>query len=113
AARWLDGSGFTLALEAGSAAVVARHWQSAALPWLPGAAPGAAERAASALGLLAVAAFAALLGLLAVNAEARRLSLHSEARAADLFARRRRLAAVALLIVSAFGLAQTLGSTHE
>jgi len=108
AARWFaEAPG--LALEAAAAALVARHWQSAALPWLPGAAPGAAERAASALGLIAVAAFAAALGLLAANAEARRLSLHSEARAADLFARRRRLAAVALLIVSAFGLAQTLG----
>jgi hypothetical protein len=108
AARWL-GEAPTLALEAGAAALVARHWQSAALPWLPGAAPDAAERWASALGLAAVAALAASLGLVAANAEARRLARHSEARAADLFSRRRRLAAVALLIVSAFGLAQTLG----
>lgn len=108
AARWVGGPP-TTALEAAAAAALARHWQAAALPWLPGASPGPAERAASALGVVAVAALAASLGLLAANAEARRLARHSEARAADLFSRRRRLAAVALLIVSAFGLAQALG----
>ncbi|HXT00529.1 MAG TPA: hypothetical protein VN915_07625 [Elusimicrobiota bacterium] len=107
AARWLS-RGPTLALEAAAAAAVARHWQSAVLPWLPGAAPEAAARGASALGVLAAASCAALLGLLAADAEARRLFLHSESRAGELFERRRRLAAVALIIVSAFGLAQNL-----
>ena len=107
AGRWL-GAGPSAALEVAAAAALARHWESAALPWLPGAAPGATERAAAVAGILAVAALAAAAGLLAANVEARRLSAHSESRAADLFERRRRLAAVALLIVSAFGLVQNL-----
>lgn len=107
AGRWL-GPGAMLGLDAAAAALLGRIWASAALPWLPSAAPPASERAAAAAGLLAAAALILAAGLLASNAERRRLTALSESRAADLFERRRRLAATALLIVCAAGLLQNL-----
>jgi hypothetical protein len=107
AGRWL-GANATLGLEAAAAAALGRSWAIEARPWLPSTAPGAFELGASALGILAVASLAVALGLLAANAERRRLTVLSESRAADLFERRRRLAATALIIVCAFGLVQNI-----
>jgi hypothetical protein len=105
AGRWL-GAKAAPVLESAAAAALGRAWLAAALPWLPRAAPGAFERGPAAAGMLAAAALAVGAGVLAANAERRRLAVHSESRVADLFERRRRLAATALLIASVFGMVQ-------
>ena len=102
AGRWL-GAAASPPLEAAAMATLGRAWMVAALPGLSRATPGPVERGAAAIGLLAAALVLAA-GLLAVNAGRRRLTLISESRAGELFERRRRLAATALLIACGCGL---------
>lgn len=103
AGRWL-GAPSAPWLEAAALAVLARAWAAQAFTRLPAAAPGAAEQAAAALGLLAAGAAALAAGTAFATLERRSLSAHSEARAPELFDRRRRLAATALLLVCGYGL---------
>jgi hypothetical protein len=107
AGRWL-GEGATPWLEALAAVALARAWSAQALVRLPRAVPGPLERIPAAAGALVAASLAVALGVAAATAERRALAVHSQSRAADLFARRRRLAATALLLVSAFGLIAAL-----
>lgn len=83
-------------------------WGAGTLPWLPAAAPGAALRAAAAAGTTAAAAAAVAALSAAVAAERRRLAALSESHAAELFTRRRRLAATLLALVCGYGLSQNL-----
>jgi len=103
AGRWL-GAASAPWLEAAALAALARVWTDGAVSWLPRAAPGPAERALAALGTLAAAAAVLAAGAAAVAAERGRLTTISESRAAELFERRRRLAATALGIFCAWGL---------
>ncbi|MFI5351143.1 MAG: hypothetical protein ACHQ2Z_16485, partial [Elusimicrobiota bacterium] len=82
-----------------------------ALERLPRAAPGLFERGSAAAGMLGALVLVAAAGLLAANAERRSLTIHSESRAAELFERRRRLAATFLLIACAFGWIQNRTGT--
>ena len=80
-------------------------WCRAAGPLLPHAAPALPSALAGAL-----AAGAALLAACAwgTHAEYRRLAELSESRVEELFARRTRLAATALVMIGAYGLWQSL-----
>ncbi|HAZ07104.1 MAG TPA: hypothetical protein DCZ01_00970 [Elusimicrobia bacterium] len=79
-----------------------------AAPWLPAASPGAGLRAAAAVGTLGACA-AALAGVFAAaRAERSRLETVSQSHAAELFARRRRLAATVILLACGYGLSQNL-----
>ena len=109
AGRWLPERASPW-IEAAACAALGGCWSKAALPWLPRAQPGFFERGAAAAGAIAAMAALIAVGLLAVAAERRNLAALSESRAAELFGRRRRLAATALLIVSGYGLAQALRS---
>ncbi len=101
AGRWLPAAP---ALETAALAMLGRAWSLGALSELPGAAPGAAERALAAAGFLAAAAAALGAGALAAARAARGLERESASRAAELFERRRRLAATAIGIVCAAAL---------
>jgi hypothetical protein len=108
AGRWL-GAASAPWLEAAGLAALGAAWSAEAYIRLPRAAPGAFELSASAAGLLLAVAAALAAGTWAATAERRRLTSVSEARASDLFERRRRLAATALMIASAAGLIGTKG----
>jgi hypothetical protein len=107
AGRW-TGEASAPWLEAAALAALGASWAGAALPWLPAAAPGLAERGAAALGAVSAAAFALGAGLLAVSLERKRAEKDSQSGASALFERRRKLAATVLLIVAACGLWQEL-----
>jgi hypothetical protein len=103
AGRWL-GAASVPWLEAAALAALGAAWSAEAFVRLPRAVPGAFELSASAAGLLLAVAAALTAGTWAATAERRRLTSVSEARASDLFERRRRLAATALMIACAAGL---------
>jgi hypothetical protein len=103
AGRWL-GARATPWLEAAAAAALARAWSAAAVALLPRAAPGLFERGAAALGFLLAAAAALAAGLALATADRRAMDARSASRAQELFERRRRLAATALLLVCGYGL---------
>lgn len=105
AGRWLPARA-TGALEAAAALAAGKAWGLESAPWLPKAAPGALELAFSAAGALAAAAALLALALAGVAAFHRELVQHSESRAPELYERRRRLAATALVLVCGYGLAQ-------
>ncbi len=109
AGRWLPDM-VSPWLEAAACAALGASWSSAAMVWLPRAQPGLLERSGGIAGELAAAAALITAGVAAVAAERRHLATLSESRAEELFARRRRLAATALLIVSGYGLAQAVRS---
>jgi len=89
--------------------VLGAFWGAEAWPWLPSAAPGAGLRAAAAMGTTAAVALALAAGGAAVRAELRRLKIVSESHSAEIFERRRRLAATALFLVCLLGAAQGAG----
>ena len=91
AGGWM-GAAVTDLLAAASLAALGWAWGSAATPWLPAAAPGIGLRAAAS----------------ACRAERKRLETVSQMHASQLFERRRRLAATALLLVCGYGLSQNL-----
>lgn len=97
-------------LEPLAAAALGRAWFAEAAPLLPGAQPGFGELVLACAGVLAGAALLGALGLGAAEAERRRLADFSESGGAALFERRRALAATALLIASAWGLARAAGA---
>jgi hypothetical protein len=109
AGRWLM-DGAAPWLESASAAALGAYWSGAAMPWLPRALPGLFERFAAIIGESVAFVAVLCIGLLAVSVERRNLLALSQSRCEELFSRRRRLAATALLIVSGYGLAQALHS---
>ncbi|MFI5345954.1 MAG: hypothetical protein ACHQ51_06225 [Elusimicrobiota bacterium] len=106
AGRWL-GVAAVPWLEAAALAALTRAWTIQSLPLLPLSAPGALEHAGAALGLLAAAAAALAAGVAAATADRRAMDAHSQSRAPELFDRRRRLAATALLLICGCGLFAT------
>ena len=105
AAVWAAGLAAALAA-AGRSEAAASLLEAA--PWLPAASPGAGLRAAAAVGTLGACA-AALAGVFAAaRAERSRLETVSQSHAAELFARRRRLAATVILLACGYGLSQNL-----
>lgn len=94
--------------EAAVCAVLARVWMTSSEPWLPRAVPGPSEHIPAAAGAVSAAAILLALGITAVAAERRRLVSVSESRADELFQRRRRLAATALLLACGCGIFQNL-----
>lgn len=106
AGDWLGRGGWAAAALGGAALGAA--WTAAARPWLPGAPAPAPALAAAWLGALAGGAALLAAAFLACSVERRRAAEDSLSHAAELFARRRRLAATAILIVSGYGLALSL-----
>lgn len=104
AGRWL-GAAASPWLEAASLAALIRSWMAQTIPHLPRAHPTFGEYAFAAAGIVAAAAAVLAAGVAAFSAERRRLDSVSQSRAADLFERRRRLAATALALVCGGGLA--------
>lgn len=107
AGGWLGGVATEL-LGAASLAALGGALSAWTSPWLPAAAPGAGLHAAASAGTTAAAAALLAAGWTAARAERKRLETVSEMRAAQLFERRRRLAATALLLVCGYGLSQNL-----
>jgi hypothetical protein len=107
AGRWL-GSTSAPWLEAAALSLLDAAWTATAAANLPSAAPGVLERACGAGGTLLTLLALLAAGAWAVDAQRRRLTAVSEARAEDLFERRRRLAATVLLIVGGCGLCSGL-----
>jgi len=103
----LAAGGGRLALPAAAAAAFAlgAAWCRAAAPLLPHAAPAFPAALAGALGAGTVLLLAAWSG---ARAERRRLAEVSESRVEELYARRVRLAATALVMIGAYGLWQSL-----
>lgn len=107
AGGWLDRRGGLSAAAAGAAALGA-VWSTQAAPGLPGAPTPALSRAAAWLGVCAGGAALLAAAMLAASVERRRAAEDSQAHAAELFGRRRRLAATAVLLASGYGLALSL-----
>ena len=103
AGRWL-GNASAPWLEASALSLLDAAWTATAAAALPRAVPGVFERGAAAAGTLLVVLALLAAGAWAADGELRRLATVSAARAEDLFERRRRLAATALLIVTGCGL---------
>jgi hypothetical protein len=107
AGRWLGASAAPW-LEAVALAALTRAWSLQSFPFLPLAAPGPLERCGAALGQQAAAAAALAAGIALASADRRAMDAHSASRASELFDRRRRLAATALLLVCGYGLSTAL-----
>lgn len=107
AGGWLDRRGGLTAASAGAAALGA-FWTSEAAPWLPGAPTPVLPAAAGWLGVLAGGALLLAAAGLAAAIERRRAAEDSLSHAAELFGRRRRLAATAVLLACGYGLAVSL-----
>lgn len=104
AGGWLDRRGGLSAASAGAAAL-GWSWSGAAAAWLPGEPPSALTRFCAWLGVLAGGALLLSAAGLAASVERRRAAEDSQAHAAEIFGRRRRLAATAVILVCGYGLA--------
>jgi hypothetical protein len=102
AGRWL-GAGGADKLELVAISALGGYWSARSAVRLPRAVPSFTEFGISDIGILAMASVLLGAGIILVRAQANSLRSESESRSAELFERRRRLAATVLLIVCGFG----------